>query len=477
MMQCRQFLRFSSSFRIKDLKRTHLDQSVTVKVCNSIKQYKYHIHNLPFQGWVKNVRNMKENLFVDLNDGSCAGNVQVVVSKEAIKSVNFGASVETSGVVALSPREQLEIKATDFKVLGDCPPLEGFPFAARHSYPPEYIREHLQFRSRVSSFNSMLRVRNSAQLIINQFLNQEKFIRIDTPILTANDCEGGGETFSVRPDNAKLLKEMQKEGVALEESFFDRKIFLTVSGQLHLEAMAHGAGDCYTFGPTFRAENAKSPVHLSEFYMLEVEQCFIPDLSTHLSFVEKFINEVTGQVLESSPDDIANCQKQNKGKEVDFAWVGKEIPILTYKEAAEIVEANKGELKVPFVFSEGLAKDHELFLCRRLKSPVFIVDWPIEMKPFYMRQNLSNPSLADAYDLLVPNIGELIGGSAREDNYEKLVAKIPEGLEWYSDLRKYGGIPTAGFGMGFERYLQMILNVHNIRDVIPYPRYPHSCTV
>lgn len=420
---------------------------------------------------------MKTNLFVDLNDGSCCSNVQVVVDKEMIKSVNFGASVHATGVVALSPRDQLEVKATDFKILGDCPPLDGFPFAARHSYPPEYIREHLQFRSRVSAFNSMLRVRSAAQSIINQFLNQQNFIRIDTPILTANDCEGGGETFAVRPDNAKLLKEMRKEGVALEDAFFDRKVFLTVSGQLHLEAMAHGAGDCYTFGPTFRAENAKSPVHLSEFYMLEVEQCFVPDLRSHLEFVEKFINEVTGQLLERSHDDIANCQKQNKDKPVDFAWVGKSIPVLTYSEAAELVEQNRDQLKVPFNFEEGLAKDHELFLCRHVNGPCFVVDWPSAMKPFYMRQNPSKPDITEAYDLLVPNIGELVGGSVREDSYERLVAKIPEGLEWYSDLRRYGGIPTAGFGLGFERFLQMVLNVHNIRDVIPYPRYPHSCTV
>lgn len=420
---------------------------------------------------------MKEMLFVDVNDGSCASNMQVVVRKDAVRNVNFGSSIEASGIVALTPREQLEIKATDFSIIGDCPPLQNFPFAARHSYPPEYIREHLQFRSRVSNFNSMLRVRNSAQLIINQFLNDHSFIRIDTPILTANDCEGGGETFSVRPDNVKLLKEMQKEGVAMEEAFFDRKIFLTVSGQLHLEAMAHGAGDCYTFGPTFRAENAKSPVHLSEFYMLEVEQCFVPDLQSHLAFVENFINSVTQQVLDKCAADIANCQKQNKTKEVDLTWVGKKIPVLSYKEAAEIVQAHKDQMTVPFVFSEGLAKDHELFLCRHHKGPVFIVDWPSDMKPFYMRQNPENPQLTDAFDLLVPNIGELIGGSMREDNYHKLISRIPEGLEWYSDLRRYGGIPTAGFGLGFERFLQMLLNVHNIRDVIPYPRYPHSCTV
>lgn len=421
---------------------------------------------------------MKENLFVDLNDGSCCNNVQVVVNKAAIKNVNFGSSVRASGVVALTPRDQLEIKVgEDFKVIGDCPPLQGFPFAARHSYPPEYIREHLQFRSRVSSFNSMLRVRNVAQLTINQFLNDERFIRIDTPVLTANDCEGGGETFAVRPDNEKLLKEMQKEGVAREDAFFDRKVFLTVSGQLHLEAMAHGAGDCYTFGPTFRAENAKSPVHLSEFYMLEVEQCFIRDLSSHLAFVEHFINEVTGRVLDLCEEDISNCQKQNKERSVDFSWVRKPIPILTYKEAADILEANRDQLKVPFEFAEGLAKDHELFLCKRLQGPVFVVDWPLAMKPFYMRPNPEDTSLADAYDLLVPNIGELIGGSVREDNYERLRKKVPEGLEWYSDLRRYGGIQTAGFGMGFERFLQMILSVHNIRDVIPYPRYPHSCSV
>lgn len=420
---------------------------------------------------------MKENLFLDLNDGSCAKNIQVVVSKDHIRNVNFGSSVEASGELALSPRNQLELRAKEIRIIGNCPPLDGFPFAARHSYPPEYIREHLHLRTRVGSFNSMLRVRSAAQLAISHFLNENKFIKIDTPILTANDCEGGGETFTVRPDNEALLKEMVREKVPLQDAFFDQTVFLTVSGQLHLEAMAHGVGDCYTFGPTFRAENAKSPVHLSEFYMLEVEQCFVPDLVGHLDFVERFVTSVTKDLLQNSRDDIENCHKQVKSKTADFSWVEKRIPIISYKEAAEILSRHSDKLSVPFEIDEGLAKEHELFLCSHLSGPVFVVEWPLAMKPFYMRPNLRDPSLIDAYDLLVPNIGELIGGSLREDDYERLKRKLPAGLDWYAQLRKYGSIPTAGFGLGFERFLQMLLSIHNIRDVIPYPRYPHNCSM
>lgn len=420
---------------------------------------------------------MKDNLFLDVNDGSSCKNLQIVIDKINVKNVNFGSSVETTGVLALTPRGELELKSDSLCIIGNCQPLHGFPFAARHSYPPEYLRETLHFRSRVSTFTSMLRVRHSAQFLINQYFNENKYVQIHTPILTGNDCEGGGETFTARPESSQLLKQMVRDKTPIEEAFFDKRVFLTVSGQLHLEAMAHGIGDCYTFGPTFRAENAKSPVHLSEFYMLEVEQCFVTNLKDHLKFVQKFFLETTKRVIDKNTEDMANCRKQTKLKDDDFSWIEREIPILSYKEAAEILVKHSSELKIPFDIVEGLAKDHELFLCEFLEGPVFVINWPTAMKPFYMRQNSENLKITECYDLLVPRIGELIGGSMRENCYDRLKRKIPEGLDWYLDLRRFGSIPTAGFGLGFERYLQLLLGVTNIRDVIPFPRWAHNCSM
>uniref|UniRef100_A0A1B0DLQ8 asparagine--tRNA ligase n=1 Tax=Phlebotomus papatasi TaxID=29031 RepID=A0A1B0DLQ8_PHLPP len=434
--------------------------------------------NVTIKGWVNNTRKMKKTSFVDIVDGSCASALQVVLGKNLSDSVDvvFGSSVEVSGVIGSTPKKQLELRAEDYRVIGNCP-AEGFPFAARHSYNSDYVREHLHLRSRIAPFAAMLRVRNAAQRAIVDFLHTEGFLQIHTPILTASDCEGAGEVFRVRPDSQELLKGMQKEEIPLEEAFFDCRTYLSVSGQLHLEAMAHGIGNCFTFGPTFRAENNKSPIHLSEFYMLEVEQVFTSSLSDCILLISRMVRSVTEKLLDTCSDDISVCHGESKGNL--FEWLGdsKEFPILTFQEAVEILQRNSDRLKVPIDPKEGLMKSHELFLTDFCCSPVFIVDWPAALKPFYMRPTDHNPTLVSALDFLVPRIGELIGGSLRENDYERLKEKIPAGSEWYLNLRRFGGIPTAGFGMGFERYLQYLLNVHNIRDVIPFPRWPHSCSL
>lgn len=419
---------------------------------------------------------MKEHIFLDVNDGSCSKNLQIVINKDSQSKVNFGESLVANGVLASTPKGQLELKVNNYSILGKCP-TEGFPFVQRQSYPPEYIRDFLHFRPRVSSYCSMLRFRHSATLAFHKYLSDHEYLNIHTPVITGNDCEGAGEVFRVQPNNERLLKQMGKPNISLEDSFFDKKSYLTVSGQLHLEAMAHGLGNVYTLGPTFRAENSKSPVHLSEFYMLEAEKCFVTSIGEINHLLEDMLKSVTTELLNKSEADIKNCRPD---KSIDFKWLQKnQFPTITYAEALEILRKNEIKLKSPIREDDGLSKDQELFLTKHFDdSPIFIIDWPTSMKPFYMREKPLNSSLVDGVDLLVPTIGELAGGSLREDNYINLQRKLPTpDLKWYLELRKYGGITTGGFGLGFERYLQFILGVINIKDAIPFPRWAHNCSM
>ena len=264
-----------------------------------------------------------------------------------------------------------------------------------------------------------------------------------------------------------------------ENVYFDQKVYLTVSGQLQLEAMAHGMTKVYTFGPTFRAENSKSAIHLSEFYMLELEESFIESLDDVIATITKMFKNVSKEFIEKSSDDVARINKANKAFNLDehFNWLDKDFQVLTFNEAFGIVEKNKDKLTKPPNFDDGLSKEQELFLADYLNGPCFVVDWPKNQKSFYMRQKRDNCDLVEALDFIVPRVGEVAGGSVREDNYENLRARLPPGagLDWYLDLRKYGSVTTGGFGMGFERYLQFLLNIHSIKDVIPFPRWPHNC--
>lgn len=266
-----------------------------------------------------------------------------------------------------------------------------------------------------------------------------------------------------------------------EEIFFNRKTFLTVSGQLHLEAMAHGLSKVYTFGPTFRAENSKSAIHLSEFYMLELEESFISSIEDVIATISKLFRNTGKEFLETSSDDVALINRSNKdfNLEEHFKWIDKEFKILTFNEAFDIVQKNSDKFKKPPNFDDGLSKEQELFLAAYCQGPCFVIDWPKNQKSFYMREKKENPEIVEALDFIVPRVGEVVGGSVREDNYELLKSKMPaeENLQWYLDLRKYGGVTTGGFGMGFERYLQFLLNIHNIKDVIPYPRWAHNCSM
>lgn len=301
-------------------------------------------------------------------------------------------------------------------------------------------------------------------------------------LLLANDCEGAGEVFNVKPDSEELLKAMRRnETDKSEDIYFNQKTFLTVSGQLHLEAMAHGLSKVYTFGPTFRAENSKSPIHLSEFYMLELEESFIEGLDDVISTISKMFRTVSREFIDRSSDDVVRINRANKefNLEQHFNWLDKEFPVLTFAEAFKIIESNKDKFKKPPNFDDGLSKEQELFLANHCQGPCYVINWPKNQKSFYMRQKKENPEIVEALDFIVPRVGEVAGGSVREDDYETLKAKMPseESLKWYLDLRKYGSVTTGGFGMGFERHLQFLLNIHNIKDAVPFPRWAHNCSM
>lgn len=301
-------------------------------------------------------------------------------------------------------------------------------------------------------------------------------------LIVANDCEGAGEVFNVKPDNEELLKTMRRnEADKSEDVYFNQKTFLTVSGQLHLEAMAHGLSKVYTFGPTFRAENSKSSIHLSEFHMLELEESFIESLDDVIGTISKMFRQVSREFANTCCDDVSIINKSKKDFNLDehFGWIEKEFQVLTFKEAFDVIERNKDCFKKLPNLDDGISKELELFLANYCQGPCFVVDWPKNQKSFYMRQKRDDHNIVEALDFIVPRVGEVAGGSVREDDYELLKAKMPScnSLKWYLDLRKYGNVTTGGFGLGFERYLQFLLNIHNIKDVIPFPRWAHNCSM
>ncbi|CAD7012182.1 probable asparagine--tRNA ligase, mitochondrial [Ceratitis capitata] len=433
---------------------------------------------LSVQGWIQNIRRLKKNIFFDLNDGSTMRKFQVVIPKNSdTKDIGVGSNISATGCVQTAPNGQLELHAEHVEVIADGNITEGYPFSPKQQHSPEYVREHLHLRSRVDYIAAQLRLRHRAMKAIHDYMDKLDFIQINTPVLTTNDCEGAGEVFRVQPDSADLLKEMTRPSIPIEQSYFDNKVFLSVSGQFHLEAMTYGLGNTYTLNPAFRAENCKSPIHLSEFYMYEAEIAFITNISSLTEFIEKMIKAITSRIIESSLDDLKFCQEKALGSAFDIPWLESPWITLSYDEACDIILANKEKFKTELKPAEGFSKEQELYMVEYCQAPVFVVEWPANQKPFYMKAVRSNPERVHALDLLMPGVGELCGGSLRENDEERLRAlpHLPQGLEWYLELRKYGGTPTGGFGMGFERYLQLITGVKNIRDVIPFPRYPHSC--
>ncbi|XP_017177741.1 asparaginyl-tRNA synthetase isoform X1 [Mus musculus] len=394
------------------------------------------------QGWIRSVRSQKEVLFLHVNDGSSLESLQIVAdSSFDSRELTFGSSVQVQGqlVKSQSKRQNVELKAEKIEVIGDCE-AKAFPIKYKERHPLEYLRQYPHLRCRTNALGSILRVRSEATAAIHSYFKDNGFVHIHTPVLTSNDCEGAGELFQVEP-SSKIK--------GPKESFFDVPAFLTVSGQLHLEVMSGAFTQVFTFGPTFRAENSQSRRHLAEFYMVEAEISFVESLQDLMQVMEELFKATTEMVLSHCPEDVELCHQ--------FIAAGQKWGV-------------------------DLQTEHEKYLVRHCGNiPVFVINYPSELKPFYMRENEDGPqNTVAAVDLLVPGVGELFGGSLREERYHVLEQRLArsgltKAYQWYLDLRKFGSVPHGGFGMGFERYLQCILGVDNIKDVIPFPRFTHSC--
>ncbi len=432
-------------------------------------------------GWAKSIRDSKAFGFIELNDGSCFKNTQIVFEREILENYdeiarqNVGAALIITGEVVLTPenKQPYEIKAKAIAVEGESTP--DYPLQKKR-HTVEFLREIAYLRPRTNLFGAAFRIRSQAAFAIHKFFNERGFVYVHTPIITGSDCEGAGAMFQV---TTLPPEEMAKgKDIDYKKDFFGKKASLTVSGQLNAETYAMAFGKVYTFGPTFRAEHSNTARHAAEFWMIEPEMAFC-DLAGDMDVAEAMVKYVINYVSETCKDEL-NFLNQfvDKGLLERLKNVAEnDFVRLTYTEAIEILKQNADKFDDKNIFwGKDLQSEHERFLTETVyKKPVFLTDYPKEIKAFYMKQNPDGKTVAAA-DLLVPGIGELVGGSQREENYDKLVARIqelgmnPEDYSWYLNLRKYGGTTHSGFGLGFERMIMYLTGIANIRDVIPFPR-------
>jgi len=438
---------------------------------------------ITLRGWVKTIRKQKTFAFIELNDGSTLSNFQVIAEpSDTVDSLNTGASVEISGVLVESPGagQSTEMQAGEIKVYDPCN-AEDYPLQKkRHSF--EFLRTMAHLRPRTNMQGAVARVRNQIAFASHQFFQERGFLYIHTPIITASDCEGAGELFQVTRMNLDRLPMTSDKQIDYSKDFFGKPAFLTVSGQLNAEAMACALSDVYTFGPTFRAENSNTSRHLAEFWMIEPEMAFA-DLEDDMTVAEAYIKYLINSVLENCPEDMtffdAFIEKGllNRLNNV----VNEPFERMSYTKAIKVLENCGKKFEFNHEWGADLQSEHERYIAEEYcKKPVILYDYPKSLKPFYMKDNPDGKTVR-AMDVLVPKIGELIGGSQREDDYNLLLEKSSnhgldqEQYRWYLELRKYGSVPHSGFGLGFERSVQFITGVENIRDVNAFPRYPSHC--
>ena len=437
------------------------------------------------QGWVKTRRSSKNVAFIQISDGSTLADLQVVVDEslpayKIVDSLNTGCSVSVVGALAesLGKGQKYEVQASSIEVLGQADP-ETYPLQKKR-HTPEFLREIAHLRPRTNTFGAMARIRNQMSQSIHGFFQNQGFLFIQTPMITASDAEGAGDMFRVTTMDLNNLP-MKDGSVNNEEDFFGKPAFLTVSGQLEAEIFAMAMSDVYTFGPTFRAENSNTSRHLAEFWMVEPEVAFC-DLDGLAELSEDFLKYVFSQVLENCGEDMAFFNRWYDDKAISTLEdiVKSDFERLTYTEAVDILIKSGETFEYPVEWGLDLQSEHERFLTeKRVGRPVIVTDYPIEIKAFYMRQNDDGKTVR-ALDVLVPRIGEIIGGSQREERGDILLERLrkaglpEEAYWWYLDLRKYGTVPHSGFGLGFERTVQFVTGVPNIRDVIPFPRTPKN---
>lgn len=458
---------------------------------------------LLIQGWVRTFRN---NQFISINDGSTLHNLQAVIDfnqydDATLKRITTGACLSLQGKLVESPAkgQPVELKVEQLEILGDCD-AEKYPLQPKkHSL--EFLREIAHLRPRTNTISAVMRIRHSMAFAIHQFFNDKGFYYIHTPIITGSDAEGAGDMFRVTTLDLNNLPKDDQGNVNFKEDFFGRETNLTVSGQLEVEAYALALGNTYTFGPTFRAENSNTTRHLAEFWMIEPEMAFY-NLEDNMDLAEEFIQYLCRYALEHCAEDLdflnrrAQEEEQSKPKEqrselglidrLQFV-VNNKFERLTYTQAIKILRESAPNKKKKFQYpvdkwGTDLQSEHERYLVEKhFKKPVILYNYPADIKAFYMRQNDNDNApgkTVAAMDVLFPGIGEIIGGSQREERYERLLKRVQElnlpekDLWWYLELRKYGSAPHSGFGLGFERLIQFVTGMTNIRDVIPFPRYP-----
>ena len=434
-------------------------------------------------GWVRNHRKQKEFGFIDFSDGTCFKHVQLVYKDklkdfDSISKIKIGSSIEVCGKVIKSEGsgQDFEIDVETIRLLGDCP--DEYPIQPKR-HTREFLRDEAYLRPRTNLFQAVFRVRSVAAMAIHTYFQERGYVYFHAPIITASDCEGAGQMFQVTTLD---LNRIAKSGeVDYTKDFFGKSAGLTVSGQLEAETFALAYKKTYTFGPTFRAENSNTKTHASEFWMIEPEIAFC-DLDEDMDIMEDMLKYVVKYVLDKCPDEMTFLDgfvekglldKLHKLIESKFTRISHHDVITILKEA-------KVKWEFEPEYGEDIAKEHEKYITEHFNGPVFITDWPKNIKAFYMKQNPDGETVA-AVDLEVPGAGELMGGSQREEDYDKLISRMRElgmeekGMEWYLNLRRFGGCVHSGFGMGFERLLIYLTGVENIRDVIPYPRTPGSC--
>ncbi len=443
--------------------------------------------SLMIQGWVRTKRDLKGFAFIEVNDGSSLASLQVVLNAEMpeyealLKQVNTGAAVEVTGVLVPSQGkgQRIELKAQTVKVYGEADPATYPLQKKRHSF--EFLRTIGHLRSRTNSLGAVFRVRNACANAIHQFFQERGFLWVHAPIITTNDCEGAGELFTVTSLDLKQVPLKKAGEVDYSKDFFGGRAYLTVSGQLQAEVMAMAFSNVYTFGPTFRAENSNTSRHLAEFWMVEPEMAFC-DLQGDMDLAEAFLKHIFKSVLETCPEDMEffNQRIDNTVLATADNIINNQFERITYTEAIALLEKADQLFEYPVKWGLDLQSEHERYLAEQLfKKPVIVTDYPVEIKAFYMRLN-DDEKTVRAMDVLAPKIGEIIGGSQREERLDVLERRIqsqgmnPEDLWWYLDLRRYGTVPHAGFGLGFERLVQFMTGMGNIRDVIPFPRTPLS---
>lgn len=433
-------------------------------------------------GWIRTLRASNAFGFIEVNDGTFFKNVQVVFESDKIdnyrevSSLNVGAAISVSGTMVLTPdaKQPFEIKASKITVEGESTP--DYPLQKkRHSF--EYLRTIAHLRPRTNTFSAVFRVRSLAAYAIHKFFNERGFVYTHTPIITCSDCEGAGEMFRVTTLDPAEIPHNEDGSVDYTKDFFGKSANLTVSGQLNCETYALAFRNVYTFGPTFRAENSNTTRHAAEFWMIEPEISFA-DLGDDMELAENMLKYIINYVLENAPEEIEFFNNfVDKGLLERLRHVASsDFGRVTYTEAIEILKKNNDNFDYPVEWGTDLQTEHERYLTEQVfKKPVFVTDYPKEIKAFYMRLNDDGKTVA-AMDLLVPGIGEIIGGSQREERYDVLLNRMnelglsPDDYWWYLDLRKYGGCKHAGYGLGFERAIMYLTGISNIRDVIPFPR-------